>query len=125
MKQKNQTIVKIVSAIIRTVMLVMSCIYLRALPRYILLGAIIVFASLGVLITNTDSKKFESAFKILLVTLAVCSLVLVCFVALEQTGLLEKMQDADALIGMIRSTRHWGVIVFILFIIVEIICLPV
>ncbi len=124
-KINKQLIFKITSGVVSSAMLVLSCIYLRGLPKFILLGAIIAFASLGVLITNTDSSKHEAFFKILIVSLAVCSVVLICYVVLDKAGILDKIQDTETLLQIIRDTKHWGVIVFILFIILEIICLPI
>lgn len=123
--ERKELIIKIVCALLSIAMLVLSCIYLRAFPKYILLGSIILFSSLGVIITNISFGKFESFFKVMLVALVICSVVLVAYIIMDETGLTERMQDPDALIEMIRGTKHWGVLVFIIFIVIEIIFLPI
>ncbi len=126
MKKKisKQIILKLAVTLVGAAMLALSCIFLMGLPKYILLLSIILFSSLTVIITSLDYHAHESLFKVLLVAFITGALALVCFIIFDKTNLLEKLKDADAIIAFIRGTRHWGILVFILLVIFQVIFLP-
>ena len=126
MKKKfyKQIALKLTVAVLGAGMLALSCIFLMGLPKYILLLAIILFSSLTVIITSLDYHAHETLFKILFVTFIAAALALVGFIVLDRTSIMEKLKDADAIIEFIRGTRHWGILVFIFFVIFQVIFLP-
>ena len=120
----KQILLKLVVAVVGAAMLVLSCIFLVGLPKYVFLLAIILFSSLTVIITNLDYHAHEVLFKLLFVAFITAALTLMGYITLDKTNLLEKLKDADAIIAFIRGTRHWGILVFVLLVIFQVIFLP-
>lgn len=124
LKLGKNLIIKIVAVVVSTIMLVLSCLFLLPYPKYILLIAIILFASLGVTIPSLNPKANEALYKSLLVALGALSLFLLIFIILDITGLMDKFQSVEEVLNIIRDTGPWGVLVFILFVVFQVIALP-
>lgn len=123
-KITKQTVIKLFVTLLGAASLALSCIFLRGLPKYVLLLAIILFTSLTVIITSLDYHSYEAVFKFLFVLLISASLVLAGYIISDKTDLFDKLKDTEAIIAFIRGTRHWGILVFILFVIFQVIFLP-
>lgn len=124
-KKAKISLIKILVTLMCFGMLVLSCFYLKDLPRGILLGAIIVFASLGVIVPSINSVKHESLYKIFLVSAIFAMLILVAYIILDATGIIYKFKDFDALTAFIRSTRQWGILIYIGIVIFAVVVLPI
>jgi len=116
---------KLASGLLSLCMVILSCIFLLSAPAYVLMIAFLIFASLGVAIASIDPTKKESLFKSLFVLLVTLSVMLLVYIILSLTGVLAKIQSTEQLVASIRSTGIWGALIFTLFIIVNVIFLPV
>lgn len=124
-RKSRVPIAKVLITLLNFGMLVLSCFYLKDLPKAVLLGAIIIFASLGVIIPSIDSKKHEAIYKIFLSAAIFCALALIGYIVLDMTGVMNKFKDLDALTSFIRGTKQWGILVYIGIVIFQIIFLPI
>ena len=121
----KNTVVKVVISLLNLGMVVLSCFYFRDLPRAVLLGSIVVFATLGVTVPSINETKSATLFKVFVLLSVVAALFLLCFVVLDQTGVLEKCKDIETLKAFIRSTKQWGILVYIGLVIFQVVVLPI
>ncbi len=106
-------------------MLSLACVYMIDLPRVVLLCTMILFATLGVTVPSIDEKTHRSVYKFFILASIFAAFALLCYVALDASGMLSKFRDTDALIAFIRSTKHWGILVYIGIVIFQVIFLPI
>ena len=121
----KNTVIKVVISMLNLGMVVLSCFYFRDLPRAVLLGSIVVFATLGVTVPSIGESKNATLFKTFVLASVFAALLLLCFVALDSTGVLEKCKDIETLKAFIRSTKQWGILVYIGLVIFQVIALPI
>lgn len=124
-KPVKNTVMKIVITLLNLGMMVLSCFYFRDLPRAVLLCAVIVFASLGVTVPSIDAAKHETLYKFFVLASVFSALILLCYVLLDSTGFLSKCKDIDTLKAFIRSTKQWGIIVYISLVVFQVVLLPI
>ncbi|MCL2862054.1 MAG: VTT domain-containing protein [Firmicutes bacterium] len=124
-ERKKGLIFKAVFVFIALGMVVLSCIFLIEAPRLVLLLAIIIFSSCGVLIASSDATKNETIVKFLSVLLSFGAIALITYIILLSTGVLDRITDAEALTELIRSTGYWGMLVFFLIVVLEVVMLPI
>lgn len=121
----KNTILKIVITLLNLGMAVLSCIYFRDLPRAVLLGSIVVFATLGVTVPSLNESKSPILYKFFVLTSVFAALLLLGFVLLDSTGFLSKCKDIETLKAFIRGTKQWGILVYIGLVVVQVIALPI
>jgi uncharacterized membrane protein YdjX (TVP38/TMEM64 family) len=121
----KRLITKLITVMLCIAMSVVSYIFLRHLPKYILVLLIALFATMGVSIACINGKKFEALYKILVFAVATAAFILTCYVALDVTGVLDKITSFEVLKQLILDTRQWGVIVFLLLTVFQVVVLPI
>lgn len=94
-------------------MLVLTYLYLRFLPSLITVVCFIVIAALGVSLTVVNVEKHPIIYKLLLSTIVMAAVVVVAYIILYETGILETIKSFEALKQLILDTRQWGIITFI------------
>lgn len=119
------TITKVLMTLLNLGMLALSCVYLKDLPRVVLLCAIVLFATLGVTVASVDDKAHEIIYKFFVLASVFSALILVGYMLLDISGLLHKFKDMDTMLTIIRNTKHWGILVYIAFVIFQVIFLPI
>ena len=119
------TLTKVLITLLNFGMLVLSCIYLKNLPRIVLLCAIIIFASLCVTVPSINEKTHETIYKSFILASVFMAFILICYVILDASGWLYKFKDIDALLTFIRNTKQWGILVYIGIVIFQVIFLPI
>ena len=124
-KLSKITVAKILITLLNLGMLALSCVYFKDLPRVVLLCAIVLFASLGVTVPSINEKSHETVYKFFILVSIFAALILLCYVALDAAGWLYKFKDMDALLTFVRSTKQWGILVYIGLVIFEVIFLPI
>lgn len=124
-KLSKITITKALVTFLNVGMLALSCVYLKDLPRIVLLCAFILFASLGVIVPSINEKAHEAVYKFFVLASISAALLLIGYMALESSGWLYKFKDMDALLTMIRNTKQWGILVYIGIVIFQVIFLPI
>ncbi len=119
------TITKILITLLNLGMLALACIYLKDMPRAVLLCAIILCASLSVAVPGVNSAVHESVYKFFVLASVFAAFFLVCYVLLDASGWLHTFKDMDALLSFVRGTKHWGILVYIGIVIFQVIFLPI
>jgi len=123
---KKADAIKFASAVIAFSMVVLTCIFFTTTaPLYFLILSLVGFGGLGVAIAFINPKKREGIFKLLFVILAGAAAIFLIYIILRQTGIMNSLEDAEVIAAFIRRTGIWGVLVFIVFIILNTIFLPV
>lgn len=105
-------------------MLVLTYLYLRFLPSLITVVCFIVIAALGVSLTVVNVEKHPIIYKLLLSTIVMVAVVVVAYIILYETGILETIKSFEALKQLILDTRQWGVITFIGITFLQVVFLP-
>lgn len=122
MNIKKNLVYKIVLSLLCVAMIVLSCVFLQTLNRALKV-VVIVFFTLGVFIFCFIKNK--TLFRIATVFVVFFAVVIVLYVIVEQTGLLKYFEDFDAIRDFILRTKQWGVIVFLLLTIFQVVFLPI
>ncbi|MCL2062709.1 MAG: VTT domain-containing protein [Firmicutes bacterium] len=117
--------IKLASALLSLAMLVLSCVFLVGAPKIVLISVFIIFAAFGVAIPAIDAKKHETLFKVFFVALITAALILTVYIILQASGVLERLENIEGMIAAIRATGPLGIFVFVLFIIVNVVFLPI
>lgn len=115
---------KIGFALLAAGMLVSAYFYLRHLPAYVCLAAFILIACEGVFVCGINVEKHPVTYKFLLTATVFTAAVLVGYIVLYETGVLETFNDLDALKQAILDTKQWGVITYIGLTILGVVVLP-
>lgn len=126
MNKENRKILitKILYALLSGAMLTLAYFYLRHLPAYITLAAFILIATEGVFICGINVEKHAVIYKFLLTAAVFTAAVMVGYIILYETGVLETVNSFDALKQAILDTKQWGVITYIGLTIVGVVILP-
>ena len=122
---KKATILKLTCVLVSLTLVIASCIYLVNAPKCVLIISFLTFSAFGVLIPWLDTQRHETLIKILIVALFSLSAIFVGYIILELTGILERAGNVDGMISLIRSLGSLGVVIFILFIIINVVFLPI
>lgn len=121
----KETIGKICITVLNFVMLALACMWMKGLPRAVLLCVILLFATLGVMVAGIDSSRHASAYRFFLLASVLCAVALVCYAIADVTGFAEKCKDIETLRAMIRRSKQWGVLIYIGLVIFQVIFLPI
>lgn len=122
MNIKKILLYKIILSLLCVAMIVLSCVFLQTLNRALKV-VIIVFFTLGVFIFCFIKNK--TIFRIATVFVIFFAVVIVLYIIVEQTRLLKYFEDFDAIRDFILQTKQWGVIVFLLLTIFQVVFLPI
>lgn len=119
------TLTKVIITLLNLGMLALSCIYLKDLPRVILMCAIILFATLGVTVPSVNEQKHEIIYKFFVLASIIAAFLLLCYMLLDISGWLYKFKDIDTLLNFIRNTKQWGILVYVAIVVFQVIFLPI
>lgn len=117
-------IIQILSVILGIAMLVLSCFLLADVRSVVRVVCILFFLALTVTIPSLG-EKYKSAIKILFVLLCISSVALISYLILSVTGILAKIRSFEHLKNLILRSKHWGIIVFLLLTILQVVVLPI
>lgn len=117
-------ITKSVFSVLAGAMLTLAYLYLRHLPAYISMAAFILVASEGVFICGVNVEKHPIIYKLLLTASVFTAVVLIAYIALYESGLLETFNSFDALKQAILDTKQWGIITYLALTIFGVVILP-
>ena len=124
-KDIRRSIVKLVMVLLCMAMSVVSYVFLSHFPKYILIILIVAFSSMGIGIACVNHKRFETLYKLLLTSIVGAAIILTCYVLLDVTGVLDKITSFDVLKQFILNTKQWGIIVFVLLTVFQVVVLPI
>lgn len=105
-------------------MLALTYIYLGFFPSYITVICFIVIAGLGVALVSCNVDKHPVLYKLLMSTIAMLAVVLIAYIILYETGILETIKSFEALKQLILDTKQWGIITFIGITFLQVVFLP-
>ena len=116
---------KFLACLIAFSCVVVACIFFIVdTPIYLLIIALVGFGGLGLTIAFINHHKRESIFKLLFVALITAAILFIAYVILRRTGVLTSLEDAERIAALIRASGFWGVGIFIIFIILNTVFLP-
>ena len=124
-KRINRLILKIIMVALCVAMSVISYIFLFHLPKYILVIIVALLASMGVSIACVNDLKHEAIFKALLTAIVGAAIILAVYIILDLTGVLDKITSFEVLKQFVLDTKQWGIIVFILLTVFQVVVLPI
>ena len=105
-------------------MIIVSCIFLKSLNRTARVVAILVFTILFLIFCFIE-KKFKSVIRISTVILIFCTIIVVFYVIFDKVGWLKYFRDFEIIREFILSTKQWGVIIFLILTILQVVLLPI
>ena len=105
-------------------MLVLTYLYLRFLPSLITVVCFFFISAVGVSFTVVNVEKHPIIYKLLLSTIVMVAVVVVAYIILYETGILETIKSFEALKQLILDTRQWGIITFIGITFLQVVFLP-
>jgi len=117
-------IIQIISVLLGISMTIFSCFFLNDINNLIKIITILLFMSFTIVIPSMQHKH-KTIVKILFVSLIFCSVILLFYIILKTTGTLEKIQSFEHLKNLILKTKHWGIIVYLLLTIFQVVVLPI
>ena len=117
--------IKFTACILSFTMVVLCSIFLLHNPLYILIPSLIAFAALGITVAWMNATKHESLFKLFFVALCVLSSLGVVYIALSASGVLSRLENPEQIANFIKGLGWIGVFVFILFVVLNTVFLPV
>ena len=126
--EKNRVkrlIVKLLMVALCVAMSVVSYVFLFHLPKYILIIIVALLASMGVAIACVNDVKYEAVYKALLFAIIASAVVLTTYITLDLTGVLDKITSFEVLKQLILDTKQWGIIVFLLITVFQVVVLPI
>lgn len=124
-KRIKRLILKIVMVALCVAMSVISYIFLFHLPKYILVIIVALLATMGVSIACVNDIKHEAAFKALLTAIIGSAIILAIYIVLDLTGVLDKITSFEVLKQFVLDTKQWGIIVFLLLTVFQVVVLPI
>ncbi|MCL2847384.1 MAG: VTT domain-containing protein [Firmicutes bacterium] len=122
---KKADTLKFVSAVLTFSMICFCVIFLIQSSIYVLLGFLLSFMILGLGCAFINNKKQEALFKLFFVLLISLSVIFILFIILNKTGVLNQLSDVTTVAAFIKGFGFWGVAVFIFFVILNTVFLPI
>ncbi len=120
---KKNLIYRICLSILSAAMILLSCLFLNTLHRAIKIAVISVFvASLLIFCILGDRKTI---FRIVTVVFAIAAIIVTLYIIVEQCGWLKYFEDFDTIRDFILSTKQWGIIIYLLLTILQVVVLPI
>lgn len=102
------------------------CFFLMdALPKYVQIISLILFAVSGTFGAVTAFKTPDLLYKIAMLVSYLAAAIFVGYVILDKTGVLATINSQEALKAFIQSARPWDMIIFVLITIFEVVVLPI
>lgn len=124
MKIKKELIGTITLALLSAVMVVLSCIFLTSLNRIIKVTLIFLFTFAFVIFCLLD-RRYKTTLRIVTVITIFAAVVVALYIVMELAGWAKYLEDFDAIKNFILSTKQWGIIVYSLLTVFQVIFLPI
>lgn len=122
--QLKKNLIDLAFVLINLAMTTIACLFLSEVNIIFRVLAVLSFLLLCILIPSI-SEKYKSAYRLLITISIFLSIVLITYVILDAVGLLSYFKDFEKIKEIILSTKQWGVIVFLLISILQIVILPI
>lgn len=122
---QKPNILQLVAVIISLVMIILASFFLYTAPRYYLFAVYIIFGMLSFALVFINYDKHNTLVKILFVAIIFLSCCLITYIVLKFSGILSQITSAESVVDFIRSTEPFSGIIFVLFIVLNIVFLPV
>ncbi len=124
MKQKKEIIGTIILALLSLAMIVLSCIFLTSLHR-IIKAIVIFFFTFAFVIFILLDKKYKTVLRITTAITIFAAAIVSLYIIAELLGWVKYLEDFDAIRDFILSTKQWGIIVYFLLTIFQVVFLPI
>lgn len=124
MEAKKDFIGTIFLALLSAAMIILSCIFLTSMHRVLKVSVIFLF-TFGLVMFCLLDKKYKTALRITTVIIIFAAVIIILYIVAEQLGWLSYLEDVDAIREFILSTKQWGIIIYLLLTIFQVIFLPI
>ena len=124
MKNTRNLIYRILLALLSLAMIVVSCIFLQSFNRVARVLTILLFTILF-LISCFIESKYKATIRISTVILIFCSVLIIAYVVFERIGWIRYFRDFDVIRDFILSTKQWGIIIFLILTVLQVVLLPI
>lgn len=127
MDKKNVKVLttKLIMVMLCISAIVLSYVFLLHLPKYIVILILLLFSIMAVSVACVNENKHEAIYKALLFSITTAIVMLVAYIVLDGTGTLDKITNFDDVKEFILSTKQWGVIIFLLITVFQVVVLPI
>lgn len=124
MKIKKGLLSTIFIALLAAVMIVLSCIFLSSLNKIIKVAVIFLFTFAFTLICLLD-RKYKTALRVVTAITVFAAVTVSLYIVAELFGWVKYLEDFDAIKDFILSTKQWGMIVYFLLTVFQVVFLPI
>lgn len=124
MESKKSLWLRLLLALLSSVMIVLSCIFLHSLHRAVKIGVIFTFV-VGLLIFWLLDERYKIPLRVTTVVIVAAAIIVSAYIVAELLGWIKYLEDFDAIRQFILDSKQWGVIIFLLLTIFQVIFLPI
>ncbi len=124
MKTSNGLIYRILLSLLSAVMIVLSCIFLNSLNRALKVAVVFIF-TVGLIVFCLIDGRYKIALRISTVIIIAASIIVALYIVMELVGWIKYLDDFDVIRDFVLGTKQWGVIVYLLLTIFQVVFLPI
>ncbi len=124
MKTSNGLIYRILLSLLSSVMIVLSCIFLNSLNRALKVAIVFIF-TVGLIVFCLIDGRYKIALRISTVIIIAASIIVALYIVMELVGWIKYLDDFDLIRDFVLGTKQWGVIVYLLLTIFQVVFLPI
>ncbi len=124
MRIKKELLSTIILILLSAAMIVLSCFFLTSLNKIIKVTIIFLFTFAFVVFCMLD-RKYKTALRIVTVITVFSAVVVALYIIAELLDWIKYLEDFDAIKNFILSTKQWGILVFALLTIFQVVFLPI
>lgn len=124
MRLKKGTLGTILLALLSAVMTVLSCVFLTSLSSIIKVAVIFLFTFSFVVFCLLDDR-YKTALRIITVITVFAAVIVALYIIAELMDWVKYLEDFDMIKNFILSTKQWGILVFLLLTIFQVVFLPI
>lgn len=122
MKEKRtKFICDLILIVLNCAIVVTACAYFDA-DNWARIFVVLAFLLLGITIPAINNR---TAYRFLTACSVLAAAVFIAYIALDATGVLHKLNDFESIKQFILSTREWGVVVYVLLTVFQVVVLPI
>ncbi len=111
-------------ALLCTVMIVLSCIFLNSLNRALKVTVVFMF-TIGFIIFCLIEDKYKIPLRITTVIIIGASIIVAIYIVMELFDLIKYFEDFEVIRDFVLNTKQWGVIVYLLLTVFQVVFLPI
>ena len=124
MGSKRGLIYRTLLALLCTVMIVLSCIFLNSLNRALKVTVVFMF-TIGFIIFCLIEDKYKIPLRITTVIIIGASIIVAIYIVMELFDLIKYFEDFEVIRDFVLNTKQWGVIVYLLLTVFQVVFLPI